>query len=99
MNAETHFWSICRGTQVLPNHVCDLLNDSLGHLDTARQTSQDERESKEVVLDLDAGDWVYPCAGCISAQRSMPIYTYRTHRMSSILVTQAPKRPATTFSP
>jgi len=96
MPRKTHLWPLDACAEVLSNHVAHLFNDSFRDLDTTRQTRQDQRDRKQVILDLQIGN----------RSHSRPVVLVFTHPrqevtylISSILVTQAPSSPATTFSP
>ena len=93
---ETYFWPLDTCTEVLSNHVADLFDNSLRDLDTTRQTRQDQRDRKQVVLDLEIGNRSHsrPVVSALSHPSQKVTYL-----ISSILVIQAPSSPATTFSP
>jgi TolB-like protein len=49
-----HLWPLDTCSEVLSDHISNLLNYRLGDLDGTRQARQDQRDGKEIILDLEA---------------------------------------------
>lgn len=78
-----HLWSIRRRAQVLPNDICDLLNNRFRNLHTSRQTGQDQRESQEVVLDFETSDRVDSCP--MKSQLSLRHFIFKHNSLPHVV--------------
>jgi hypothetical protein len=59
-----HLWPLDTCSEVLSNHIANLLNHRRGDLDGTRQAGQNQCDGKQIVFDLEARNGSHSCSVC-----------------------------------